>query len=65
MSVNKSARIVSSCSPSAFSLIPETRTDNRRLYCSRLSSNFKLVDADAKGFLESVDPLIFFFQVFF
>ena len=39
MSVNKSARMVSCCSPSAFSLIPETRTDDRRLCCSRLSSD--------------------------
>ena len=34
---NKSARMVSSCSPSAFSLIPETRTDDSRLYIHLLN----------------------------
>jgi len=37
MSINKSARMGSSCSPSALSLIPQTRTDDRRLYINFLN----------------------------
>ena len=36
MSLNSVVTIVSSCSPLAFSCIPETRTDDHLLHCSRL-----------------------------
>ena len=38
VSLKKSVIILSSCSPSVFYFIPETRTDDRLLYCSKLAT---------------------------